>query len=99
MKKATLKSAPSTVIFTLLLAGFIFFTAFNEKAERDFYQIKIYSIENEAQELRMDNYLEKAFIPAMHRAGIPGVGVFKPRKEDDLFSKRIFVDHFCYVIN
>ena len=45
---------------------------------RDIYQIKIYSIENEQQEHRMDKFLKDAYIPAMHRAGISNVGVFKP---------------------
>lgn len=44
----------------------------------EYYQIKTYQIENEEQEARMDHFLENAFIPAMHRAGIFKIGVFKP---------------------
>lgn len=60
-----------TVIITLLPAC--------ETAEvRDYYQIKTYQIESEEQEARMDHFLENAFIPALHRACIYEVGVFKP---------------------
>lgn len=39
----------------------------------------------------MDAYLENAYIPAMHRAGIQHIGVFKPLEMDPLHAKRIFV--------
>lgn len=47
-------------------------------AEREYYQIKIYWLENEAQEARLDSYFKEAYLPALHRAGIEKVGVFKP---------------------
>lgn len=46
--------------------------------ERDYYQIKIYKIDSESQESRLDHYLKAAYLPALHRAGIEKVGVFKP---------------------
>jgi hypothetical protein len=58
---------------------------------RDFYQLKIYSIENEAQEQRMDSYLKDALIPALHRAGIKNVGVFKPLEEEEMAGKLIYL--------
>jgi hypothetical protein len=47
-------------------------------AERDYYQLKIYWIGDETQEARLDRYFEDAYIPALHRAGIGKVGIFKP---------------------
>ena len=47
-------------------------------AEREYYQVKIYWIEKESQEAVLDHYLERAYLPALHRAGISKVGVFKP---------------------
>jgi len=44
----------------------------------DFYQLKIYHLSTADQETRVDQYLSKAFIPALHRAGISSIGVFKP---------------------
>ncbi len=43
----------------------------------DYYQLRVYTIENEAQESAMDQYLQSAYIPALKRAGIEDVGVFK----------------------
>lgn len=45
---------------------------------RDYYQLKIYNLQSADQESRMDNYLESAYLPALHRAGIENIGVFKP---------------------
>lgn len=50
--------------------------------ERQFYQIKIYHLKTKAQETLVDNYLEKAFLPALHHAGIKQAGVFKPVAAD-----------------
>jgi len=45
-----------------------------------YYQLKIYHIGNATQQERMDRFLENAYLPALHRAGIKQVGVFKPLK-------------------
>lgn len=47
-----------------------------------YYQLKIYHLKTKAQESAMDNYLQNACLPALHRAGIPTVGVFKPVAKD-----------------
>lgn len=47
-----------------------------------YYQIKIYHIKDAAQEKTVDQYLENAYLPALHRQGISGVGVFKPIQKD-----------------
>jgi hypothetical protein len=47
-------------------------------AKRDFYQIKVYHLKNEDQERKMDEFLKNAYLPALHRAGIKDVGIFKP---------------------
>lgn len=58
---------------------------------REIYELKIYHLENQQQEERVDSYLENAFLPALHQAGVEKVGVFKPIEGDSLFGKRIFV--------
>ncbi|WP_255607587.1 NIPSNAP family protein [Pedobacter polysacchareus] len=47
-------------------------------AKLDFYQIKIYHLKTAEQESRVDQFLKDAYLPALHRAGISSVGVFKP---------------------
>lgn len=53
-------------------------------AKRYFYQLKVYHIKTGTQEQRVDKYLEDAYLPALHKAGIKSVGVFKPVKKDSL---------------
>ena len=60
-------------------------------ADRDFYQIQVYRLNGKAQEDRVDNYLKMAYLPALHRAGIKNVGVFKPIASDTNSGKEIIV--------
>ena len=62
-------------IFLLVGASLPSF-AFNGK--RDFFEIKIYHLKTSDQTQRVEQYLRDAFIPAMHRAGIKKIGVFRP---------------------
>jgi hypothetical protein len=50
---------------------------------KEFYQIKIYHLKNSGQEQAVDAYLKTAYLPALHRAGIANVGVFKPLQNSD----------------
>ena len=81
LKKAALYQA---FVFAALIIGV---TA----SAQDFYQLKVYNIESSAQEMRVDSYLEDAYLPALHRAGIKDVGVFKPIESDEAAGKKIFV--------
>jgi len=60
-------------LFTLLLSAFA-----ANASKIDFYQIKIYHLKTDTQEKTVDDYLQKAYLPALHRAGIAKAGVFKP---------------------
>lgn len=60
-------------------------------AKQQYYEIKIYHIGDKTQETRVDAYLKDAYLPALHRAGIPIVGVFKPVEADTAFGKLIYV--------
>jgi hypothetical protein len=42
------------------------------------------------QESKIEHYLQQAYIPALHRAGVKGVGVFKPVTQQDT-AKLIYV--------
>lgn len=44
----------------------------------EWYQLKIYHLQAPDQAARLDEYLQRAYLPALHRAGIARVGVFKP---------------------
>jgi hypothetical protein len=57
---------------------------------REYYQLKIYHYKNNGQEARLEQYLQHAYVPAIHRAGIKKVGIFKLVNQQDS-DKRIYV--------
>lgn len=76
----------------LSLSVFILVIAISSTlSARDYYQIKVYTIKNADQESRIDNYLKNAYLPALHRAGIKTVGVFKPKADDPAVGTKVFV--------
>jgi hypothetical protein len=81
----TQKSIWLLLIFNILISGKL------NAQNCSYYQFKIYSIENNSQEARMDSFLKKAYLPALHRVGISKIGVFKPIGSDTIIAKRIWV--------
>ncbi|HQS53848.1 MAG: NIPSNAP family containing protein [Bacteroidetes bacterium 24-39-8] len=79
----------SIALFSALLL--LSSTANAFKPKRAYYQITVYHIANATQMAAVDNYLQGALIPALHRAGIAKVGVFKPIANDTAADKKIFV--------
>lgn len=77
----------------LLLLAFYAATspATAQNTEQQLFELKIYHLADEEQERRTDNYLEKAFLPAMHRMEQGPVGVFKPVGQDTTSDRRIYV--------
>lgn len=76
-------------LFSLLLAFALPATAV--AADREFYAIQVFHLENAAQEQQVDGYLKEAYLPALHRMGLKNIGVFKPIANDTSSNKRIFV--------
>lgn len=74
----------------IVLSLFVVFVAAKEPSSW-FYEIRVYRLANAADEARMDAYLEKALVPALHRNEIKKIGVFKPIKADTIYNKRIYV--------
>jgi hypothetical protein len=82
--------------FRLLFLAVLLFTAtFNSLTaapeKQQYYEIRVYHISDKSQESRVDAYLKEAYLPALHRTGIPVVGVFKPVEADTAFGKLIYV--------
>ncbi|MBM1106227.1 NIPSNAP family protein [Aurantibacter crassamenti] len=59
--------------------------SYAQDAQREFYQLKIYSFDNAEQIKATDTYLENAYLPALKEIGISSIGVFKER--DSVISK------------
>ena len=87
----------STIRLSVVFAVLLLVTAFsadlsiaNPPAKQEFYEIRIYHVYG-PQDGKVDAFLKDAFIPALHRAGIAKVGVFKPLETDLQSGKKIFV--------
>ena len=63
----------------------------SSKAKREFYQLTVYHFATAAQESVLDNYLQKALLPALHRMNIKNVGVFKAHANDTIPDKLLYV--------
>ena len=59
--------------------------------KQEFYAIRIYLLKSADQESHVDDYLQHAFVPALHRQGIHDVGVFKPVGNDTAAIRRIYM--------
>jgi hypothetical protein len=51
-------------------------TAF-KKTKQEFYELRVYTLNNAAQQQIVEDYFEKAAIPALNRLGTKNIGVFK----------------------
>jgi hypothetical protein len=79
--------------FVCLCLAIILFATLNADANapaRDYYQLKIYHYKTQDQETRLEQYLQHAYVPAIHRARIKYVGVFKPVTQQDS-DRKIYV--------
>jgi hypothetical protein len=89
MKKRVLITGILTMTVSLLAA--FSFKGIAAPAKQMYYEIKVYRIISSAQTEVTDKFLKDAFIPAMHRAGIGKIGVFKPIETDTAYGKLIYV--------
>ncbi|HEX8019300.1 MAG TPA: hypothetical protein VF500_05170, partial [Mucilaginibacter sp.] len=78
------------VCYCLLIAAITGPKVWASAPAKDYYQLKIYHYKNQAQETRLEQYLEQAYVPAIHRAGIKNVGIFKPVTQQDT-DRKIYV--------
>lgn len=60
-------------------------------AQKEIYEIRVYSLSSDEQMAATDMYLKDAYLPAMHRLGIKQIGVFKPIANDTALMKKIYV--------
>jgi hypothetical protein len=77
----------------LTLFTFLFLVAFCNvfAAPREYYELRTYRFNDATQQERVEAYLGKALIPALHRMGIKKVGVFKPIETDSTYGKKLIV--------
>ncbi len=74
--------------FWLTSASFAFATA----AERPtYFALRVYHLKTGRQEALIDSFLQRQYLPALHAAGVPTIGVFKPIGNDTAADRRVYV--------
>jgi hypothetical protein len=63
----------------------------NKKPAQEFYEIKIYHFKTAEQEKLIEDYLQHALLPALHKNGIGKTGVFKALANDTATDKLLYV--------
>ena len=64
------------LLFVFFLFGFAPSKRFNNKEKQEYYQITVYHFTTADQEKMLDNYLEKALLPSLHKNKFEHIGVF-----------------------
>jgi hypothetical protein len=83
--------ASLAVLLLLLLFSFSAQTFAAPAQKQMYYELRIYRLKDPGKSAVIDKYLKEAFIPAMHKAGIPSIGVFKPIETDTAYGKMVYV--------
>jgi hypothetical protein len=81
----------SIKLLCVLLVSFLSQTAWSLPPSKDLYQVKIYRCHTNEQLQQLDAYFKDAYLPALHKAGIKKVGVFKPLSNDTASNKAIYL--------
>ncbi|MEI9809693.1 MAG: hypothetical protein WDO16_18545 [Bacteroidota bacterium] len=84
----------STFLFRgslLLFAWVLLSWSHAGKPGREYYQFTVYHYSNDVQEKMLDNYLQQALLPALHRMDITYIGVFKAIANDTSATKSLYV--------
>ncbi len=85
-----MKKITGLLIAFALISSFAFAKTYKADT-RDYYEIKIYRLGNNEQVKRVDHFLEAAYLPALHRAGIGKIGVYHPVGNDTAKDKKVIV--------
>ncbi len=80
------RTALSVFLCTFFLFGFA-----EKKQHGEFYRLTVYHFKDGSQEKVLDNYLQSALLPALHRRGFEKIGVFKPLANDTAADKLVYV--------
>lgn len=72
----------------ILLLNMLFMSVY---AQKEIYELRRYKMKSAEQIKATDNYLENAYLPALHRIGIKQIGVFKPISNDTAAIKEIIL--------
>ena len=77
-------------IFSIIVINFSSVIA-QRNPDREYYKLVIYHYKDENQEALLNNYLEHALLPALHRQKVNDVGVFKALSNDTSTDKQLYI--------
>src|SRR5690348_15158055 len=85
-----------TMLFVILSFSLLSFSMqsplyANKNDNREYYKITVYHFKDASQEKVIDNYLQNALLPALHKISIKNIGVFKALSNDTSADKLIYV--------
>jgi hypothetical protein len=86
-----IKNVFFAILLCLMIALMFGCSTQSSTSAHDFYQIKVYHLTSQVQMERIDQFMKNAYIPAMHRAGIAKVGVFKPKEQESDENLQVWV--------
>ncbi len=86
-----MKNNPLALFLTAIFICAINANGYSQEDKREYYQLKTYILKDQKQDSVMDAYLEDAYLPALKRAGVENVGVFKYRPSNFLTANKMFV--------
>ncbi len=90
MKKNSLFVSARVLIIIFLFSSLSSVYGF-KTPDREFYQLTVYHFKDASQEKILDNYLQQALIPSLHRLKVAKIGVFKPWANDTATDKQVYV--------
>ncbi len=59
--------------------------------KQEFFAIRVFQLKTAQQEARADSFLQQAYLPALHRQHISGIGVFKGVDNDTAALRHMYV--------
>lgn len=81
----------AVLAFSIVSLSLIQVHANNNKPGPEYYQLRVYQFASVEQEKILDDYLSKAYLPGLHKAGIKQIGVFKPVTNDTAAIKKLYI--------
>jgi hypothetical protein len=79
------------LLLTVVLTGFTSTGQLTKAPVKEFYQFTIYHYSSVEQEKVLNDYLQQALLPALHRMNLKNIGVFKALANDTSTSKLLYV--------
>ncbi|MBC7887073.1 MAG: NIPSNAP family protein [Ferruginibacter sp.] len=86
-----MKHLPAKILLLFLFSFLVISFTGPEKKQVEFYQLTVYHFSTAEQKKIIEQYLQDAYLPALHRQKIKKVGVFFPVANDTATDKRLYL--------